>query len=147
MVLTPALFYAVAAASRLLSRAKPVPVRQLFVSFAYTTVPMGLAAWVAFSFSFVLINVSYAIPVLSDPFGWGWNLFGTAGYRWTPYFPELLPYLQVPVLALGLMFSIRLGQFIARENYGNAAEARRAALPVSVFLTAVTLALVWLYIG
>jgi hypothetical protein len=102
---------------------------------------------IAFSFSFVLINVSYAIPVLSDPFGWGWNLFGTAGYRWTPYFPELLPYLQVPVLALGLMFSIRLGQFIALENYGNAAEARRAALPVSVFLTAVTLALVWLYIG
>ena len=147
MVLTPALFYAVAAASRLLSRAKAVPVRQLFVSFAYTTVPLGLAAWVAFSFSFVLINVSYAIPVLSDPFGWGWNLFGTAGYRWTPYFPELLPYLQVPVLAVGLMLSIRLGHRIALENFGNAAEASRAALPVSVFLTAVTLALVWLYIG
>lgn len=147
LVVTPALFYATAWLARLLSRATKVPIRQLFVSFAYTTVPLGLAAWIAFSLSFVFINVSYAIPVLSDPFGWGWNLFGTAGYEWTPYFPELLPYLQVPVLAVGLVLSVRLGQRIALENFGNVEQARRSVPPVAAFLTAVTLALLWLYIG
>jgi hypothetical protein len=30
---------------------------------------------------FLLVQGQYIIPLLSDPFGWGWNLFGTAGYR------------------------------------------------------------------
>ena len=33
-------------------------------------IPLGLAAWIAFSFGFVLVNGSYALAVLSDPFGW-----------------------------------------------------------------------------
>ncbi len=147
LVVTPAVFIAVAWGAKLLSRASNVPIRHLFVSFAYTTVPLGLATWIAFSFSFVFINVSYAIPVVSDPFGWGWNLFGTAGYHWTPYFPQLLPYLQVPVLAVGLVVSIMLGQRIALENFGDAQRAQRAALPVTIILTLITLVLLWLYIG
>ncbi|MDP2950732.1 MAG: 4Fe-4S binding protein [Chloroflexota bacterium] len=147
LVVMPGLFYAITWAARLLSRANNVPVRQLFVSFAYTTVPLGLAAWIAFSLSFLFINVSYAIPVLSDPLGWGWNLFGTADYEWTPYFPQLLPYLQVPVLAVGLVLSVLLGQRIAMENFGNAEQARRSVLPVAVFSTAITLVLLWLYMG
>ena len=30
---------------------------------------------------FLLVQGQYIIPLLSDPFGRGWNLFGTAGYR------------------------------------------------------------------
>jgi hypothetical protein len=30
---------------------------------------------------FLLVQGQYIVPLLSDPFGCGWNLFGTAGYR------------------------------------------------------------------
>ncbi len=45
--------------------------RALFVRYAYTLVPLGLAAWIAFSIGFVFVNGSYALAVISDPFGWG----------------------------------------------------------------------------
>lgn len=61
------------------------PLRRLFVDYAYALIPLGLAAWIAFTLGFVLVNGSYALVVLSDPLGWGWDLFGTAstpGHRW-----------------------------------------------------------------
>ncbi|MBI2913601.1 MAG: hypothetical protein HYY03_06745, partial [Chloroflexi bacterium] len=147
LVIVPGVFLAASWAGKLLARANDVPVKRLFVSYAYTTVPLGLAAWIAFSLSFVLINVSYAIPVLSDPFGWGWNLFGTASYGWAPYMPELLPFLQVPVLLAGLALSIALGRHIAVENLGDGPVASRSLVPVAGLLTAVTVMLLWLYMG
>ena len=56
-----------------------LPIKKLFIAQAYALVPLGLSAWVAFSLSFVFANFSYVLAVLSDPFGWGWNLIGTAG--------------------------------------------------------------------
>jgi len=143
----PAIFLASSWAAKLLARGKEITLKRIFVSYAYTTVPLGLAAWIAFSLSFVFINVSYAIPVLSDPFGWGWNLFHTANYEWTPYVPQVLPYLQTPVLLVGLALSIGLGHRIAQENLGDGPQARRSLVPIVLFLMAVTLVLLWLYMG
>jgi hypothetical protein len=50
-------------------------------SFAFTLVPIAIGYHVAHYFTFLLIQGQYIIPLLSDPFGFGWNLFGTAGYR------------------------------------------------------------------
>lgn len=147
LVVVPGIFLAASWVARLVARARHVPLKRLFVSYAYTTVPLGLAAWIAFSLSFVFINVSYAIPVLSDPFGWGWNLFGTAGYKWTPYVPELLPFLQTPVLIGGLALSIALGHRIAVQNLGPGPAATRSLVPVAGLLASITIALLWLYMG
>jgi len=49
--------------------------------FAFTLVPIAIAYNVAHYLSFILIQGQYVIPLASDPFGFGWNLFGTAGYR------------------------------------------------------------------
>jgi hypothetical protein len=108
---------------------------------------MGLAAWIAFSLAFVLVNGSYAVPLLSDPFGWGWNLIGTAGYPWTPYVPEILPFLQAPVLLAGLAAAITAAHKIARQVIPGRAAAFRATLPVAAFLTAATLVFLRLYLG
>jgi len=147
LVATPGIFLVFTWLAKLLAGAKKTSLKRLFVSYAYTTVPLGLAAWIAFSISFLFTNVSYAIPLLSDPFGWGWNLFGTAGYAWTPYFPQVVPYLQTPVMLVGLAMSIVLGHHISQENLGDSPQARRSLIPIAFLLTAVTLTLLWLYMG
>jgi len=147
LVAVPGAFLLATWAARRFSGSAAAPITRLFVSYAYTTVPLGLAAWISFSLSFLFINGSYAIPVLSDPFGWGWNLFGTASYHWTPYLPEVLPYLQVPVLMVGLATSIVLGRRIAVENFGESIAARRSLIPMTALPTALTLVLLWLYMG
>lgn len=124
-----------------------VPVRKAFTDYAYSLVPLGLLAWIAFSLAFVFINGSYAVAVVSDPFGWGWDLFGTQDFPWTPFMPQAVQYLQLGLLIAGLVTSIYLAYRIGRQNGADHAGALRAAVPITTFLTAVTLILLRLYLG
>jgi hypothetical protein len=49
--------------------------------FALTLVPIAIGYHVAHYLTYLLVQGQYIIPLASDPFGYGWNLFGTAGYR------------------------------------------------------------------
>lgn len=121
--------------------------RQMFTDYAYALIPLGLAAWIAFSFGFVLVNGSYALAVLSDPFGWGWDLFGTAGTPWTPLGTALIPFLQVGVLTAGLLFALNTAYKIARQHHAHHQPAFLATLPLSGFVLAVTWGFLHLYLG
>ena len=145
LLIVPGLFFGATSLSRALGGLKQIRPKAVFIDYAYTLVPLGLAAWIAFSLSFVLVNISYALPVIGDPFGWGWNLFGLRDVPWTPVLPALVPYLQVPVLLGGLAFSINAAWRIAQEQ--TKTHALRAILPVVAFLMAVTLVLFALYLG
>jgi hypothetical protein len=146
LLLLPGLFWLTTACARRLARLQ-VPMRKLFVDYAYTLVPLGLAAWVAFSFGFVLVNGSYALVVLSDPFGWGWNLFGTAEVPWTPLWPTLITFLQVGTLIIGLVFALDIAYRIARQHSRDHHLALSATLPIAGFLAIVTSGFLGLYLG
>jgi hypothetical protein len=145
LVLIPGLFFIAVLFGRRLAGLRIPPKRQ-FISLSYVMVPLGLCAWIAFSLSFVLTNLSYLLPALSDPFGWGWNLFGTAGIAWTPYLTGAIPILQVLALLAGLGGSVVIARRISSEG-----TTRRAAviqsIPVNLFCFAITLALMVLLIG
>ncbi len=117
--------------------------RKSFTTFAYALVPLGLTAWIAFSLSFVFANLSYLWPALSDPLGWGWNLFGTARLSWTPYLTAVIPALQVGVVVGGLVWASATAVRLAREVGGQ----WRQAMPVVGFCAAAALGLLWLLIG
>ncbi|NOY98445.1 MAG: 4Fe-4S binding protein [Chloroflexi bacterium] len=139
--LLPGLFYLTTRAAQALAPVR-LPPRKLFARYAAALIPLGLTAWIAFSISFVFANISYLWPVLSDPFGWGWDLFGTAGAGWTPYLSLAVPMLQVVVLLGGLFWSGRTAAKIAAEQ-----GARRHVWPVTGFNTLVTIGLLWLLVG
>jgi polyferredoxin len=129
--------------------------RSDFTQLAYALVPLGLAAWIAFSIAFVFANLSYIWPVLSDPFGWGWNLFGTGSADWRPYLTQIAPALQAMALLGGLAWATGLARRICRQiqassNHpgGTAADgATRRALPVALFCLAVTAGLMGLLLA
>jgi ferredoxin len=146
LLILPGLFWLTALAARTMARLQ-VPVKRLFVDYAYSLVPLGLIGWIAFSFSFVFVNGSYAISVLSDPFGWGWDLFGTRSVAWSPFLPGLMTFLQVGLLLVGLVFSIVTAYRIGRQHTHTDAQAWRGTVPVSGFLTAITLVFLWLNLG
>jgi hypothetical protein len=146
LLLLPGLFWITVVAARTVARLQ-VPIKRLFVDFAYSLVPMGLTGWIAFSLSFVFVNGSYAVSVLSDPFGWGWDLFGTRSVSWTPVLPGLTLILQVGVLIAGLVFSVVVAYRIGRQHTPNDVQAWWGALTIAVFLTGVTLVFMGLYLG
>jgi len=147
LVLTPGIFAVFTGISKRLSGIKDISLKEMFIHYSYTTVPLGLAGWIGFSWPILLINGSYAIPLISDPFGWGWNLFGTKGIPWTPVLSGLVPYLQVFTVILGLAFSIDVGNKISKQITEDGEKAFKSLIPIVAFLTIVTLLLVWLYTG
>jgi hypothetical protein len=146
LALLPALHLSLTAAVRRLERLHVAPLRRLFSALAYPLVPLGLAAWAAFTLAFVLANLSYAGPVLSDPFGWGWDLFGTRDVAWRPLLSAWLPALQAVVLVGGLVTAVRTADGVLRTVSGGRRPRRGLAL-VAATLTAETIALLWLYLG
>lgn len=146
MALIPGLFWLCVAATRRLS-GQGGSMRDLFIHYAYALVPLGLAAWIAFSLGFVLVNGSYVLPVISDPFGWGWNLFGTAGAAWTPLLTDAVGFLQVGMLLIGLAFALNVAYRIARQQVSAHRPALLATLPVAGFMLAVTVGFLRLYLG
>lgn len=55
--------------------------RQIAQSFALTLIPIALGYHLAHYLVYFLVQGQYILPLLSDPFGYGWNLLGTASYR------------------------------------------------------------------
>lgn len=130
--------------------------RSDFIQLAYSLVPLGLAGWIAFSMSFVFANLSYLWPVLSDPFGWGWDLLGTSDLAWTPYLTQLIPLLQALVLIGGMAWASRsafriAGQILERKRNPQPTNlipsAARLAFPIIMFCLGITVGMMGLLIS
>ena len=121
--------------------------RQVFVRYSFMLVPLGLMAWITFSFPLMMVNYTHITSSLSDPLGVGWNLFGTAGQRWQPLLPSVIPYIQVPLLLAGLVTALTSGGAVATEVCGAGPRAIRSLLPHAVVCIAVTLVLLRLHVG
>ena len=71
--------------------------------FLCSLVPIAIVYALSHYLSLLLIQGQFAWPLLSDPYGKGWDLFGTASF--TPNLTFLTPnttwYTQVTVLVLG----------------------------------------------
>jgi hypothetical protein len=79
--------------------------------------------------------------------GRGWDLFGTAHFPWTPFYPEAISYFQVPLLMIGLYFALRAGHRFSREKFGEGPVALRGLAPTAVLITAITGVFLKLFVG
>jgi len=143
LALTPAIFLIFTMVSKILSGLKHVPLKKFFIDFSYSLVPLSLMSWIAFSLYILLVNGSYIISALSDPFGWGWDMFGTKHFPWTPVLTSIIPYIQAALLLAGLYMSVKLAYRIARRMAPNSQTALKAAAP----FTAMLIGLCLLYLG
>lgn len=147
LLVIPAIFFIFSLLSKLFSGNREVSLKKIFINFSYTLVPMGLGVWIAFSIGIILPNGSYILHILSDPFAWGWNLFGTANFPWTPVFTHIMGYLQGATLLLAYLFSVAYGFRLSKQTYPDLNAAKRGWLPMLLFLTLITGAFLWLFLG
>jgi hypothetical protein len=101
--------------------------------FVLSLVPIAIAYNVAHNSAYVLGQGQALIPLLSDPLGRGWNLFGMATYS-----PDLTLvgarftwYVAVGAIVAGHVIAVWLAHRLTLRAFG----ARRAAVVASVPLT------------
>ncbi|MCM8771024.1 MAG: 4Fe-4S binding protein [Candidatus Omnitrophica bacterium] len=147
LLIIPGIFWIFSYLSKLFSGNQEVSVKRVLTNFAYTLVPLGLGVWIGFSLGIILPNGSYILHIISDPFAWGWNLFGTANFPWTPVFTGLLGYLQGITMVIFYLFSLDYGYKISTRLYPDLSQARRGFMPICIFLTGITVLFLWLFLG
>ncbi len=147
LVIFPGLYYLSIRLSKWYAKADAIPTKELFLKYAYMLVPMGLLAWIAFSVPLLMVNGSYILSVISDPMGWGMNLFHTADLPWIPFHPASVPYVQVPVLFMGLYYGLRGLHKVGRELFPNPLQLYRSMVPPAVLLLGTTLVFLKLFVG
>ena len=100
--------------------------RSLTGDFLYSLVPIAFVYMVAHYFTLFVLQGQFAIPLLSDPLGRDWNLFGTAHV--TPDLTVISPnttwYVQVGALVAGHV----AGLAVAHDRAITIFPARRDAL-------------------
>ena len=127
-------YWGLCAAMRLASGRRDVPTRTLFIKFSYTLLPIALFYHLAHNAVHVFWEWSKVRRLISDPLGWGHDLFGTARAPLTALWsPETIWYLQVGLVIIGHIYGIYVAQREAVRVYGG---DRRAALRVHLVMMA-----------
>lgn len=107
--------------------------------FAHTLVPIAFAYAFAHYFSLIVFEGQYLLSTISDPFGTGWNLFGTAdrAIDYTLISPTGVWWTQVAVIVGGHVAGVVLAHDRALADFPTttAVRSQYAMLALMVLLT------------
>ena len=113
--------------------------------FAYALLPIALFYHLAHNAEHFLMEGPRLLSLISDPFGWGWNLFGTA--RWT--IPPLVSLeglwrIQVLFVLLGHLYSLWITARTARRLISGRSGLLALQAPILVAMVAFSWVSLWL---
>ncbi len=114
--------------------------------FVFTLLPISIAYHIAHYFSYLFNGGQLVIPLLSDPFGFGWNLFGTASYQQDIGLvgPLLQWYVAVAAIVIGHIIAVYLAHVAALWTFGDARVALRSQMPIVVLMVGYTMLSLWI---
>ena len=109
-------------------------------------VPIALAYDVAHNLSFLALGAQYLIPILSDPLGIGWDLFGTKLYLIDTgvVTASLMWYVAIAVIVGGHVVAVYLAHTQALRLFPDRADALRSQTPLVVLMIAYTMTSLWI---
>jgi hypothetical protein len=109
-------------------------------------VPVALAYVVAHYFTLLLIQGQFGILLASDPFGRGWDIFGTTDYRpdITVASPNTVWYVQVAALVVGHVAGLVLAHDRALAFSNGPREALRTQYALLALMVLYTVGGLWL---
>jgi hypothetical protein len=119
---------------------------RLVSAFLGSLVPIACAYALAHYFSLLVIQGQVAITLMSDPFGYGWDLFGTADYQADPTVisPNTVWYFQVAFLVVGHVFGLVLAHDRAVAIFESARTAIRTQYAMLALMVVYTVGGLWL---
>ncbi len=117
--------------------------------FGPSLIPIAAAYSVAHYFSFVFLDGQILWRLLSDPFGKGWDLFGTVGYRvrYTAISPRQIAWVQTLSIAIGHVLGVAAAHDRAIESYPRDVAVRSQYPMLGVMITYTVLGLLILLGG
>jgi Cu/Zn superoxide dismutase len=126
-----------------------VPFGRLAAAYVYSLVPIAIAYQVAHYYTLFLIQGQAIFALVSDPFGWGWDLFGTAGYGIYAGLVDaaFVWYSQVALIVAGHVIGMYIAHVVSLRFLRDRSLAMRSQYPMLVLMVLYTVFSLWLLSG
>jgi len=115
-------------------------------AMVWSLVPIAVAYHLAHYATLLLTTGQFIIPLASDPFGWGWNLFGTRGRAVDLGFvsPAVYWYGAVALIVIGHVLAVIVAHVEAVRRFASHRAALLSQLPMVVLMVAYTSLSLWI---
>jgi polyferredoxin len=140
LIIVPGIIYFLSFLSKKMAKIER-NTNEVFLVNAGSLLPFALMNWIAFVIPMLFVNVTFIKQSLSDPFGWGWDFFGTANTPWHQFLPQFIPWFQAMAVLTGLYLSLRNIRKSRISTNLNPVQKLKICLPVSLFLITVAAAM------
>ncbi len=119
--------------------------KSLMLQFAFTLIPIALVYNIAHYFTLIFTEAPNIIRLASDPFGFGWNIFGT-----TEYFGRYILkanfvwHSQVAFILLGHIVAVYLAHMVSLRIFSSHKKALLSQIPMLVLMVLYTMIGLWI---
>ena len=115
-------------------------------AYVFSLVPIALAYNLAHFITLLLIQGQLIIPVASDPFGYGWDIFGTKGYLVNLQIisARTVWFISLAAIVLGHVISVYLAHLISLRRAASASSAMRGQIPMLALMILYTATSLWI---
>ena len=122
------------------------PLRQLALDFGYSLLPIAFVYHLTHYATLILTQGRKLVSLASDPFGWDWDLFGTALLFRAPFLPGMgaVWHAQVGLILCGHIASVYLAHRTALRLLPTRRQALLSQLPMLALMVALTVAGLWI---
>lgn len=144
LIIIPGILYFLSYAGSRLSKIN-VNTKVVFLAYTGALLPLGLMLWIAFVIPMLFVNVTFIMQSVSDPFGWGWDFFGTANIPWHQFLPQYIPWFQALLVLTGLYISLRNIRNTWESYQLKPLQVFLVCLPLSLFITVTTVIMLFFF--
>ena len=115
-------------------------------AYINSLIPIALAYNVAHFFSFLAIQGQLIVKLISDPFGWGWDLFGTADWevQISIVGARLVWFVGVGAIVIGHVIAVYVAHVISMRRFGSRGAALRSQYPMVALMVGYTVVSLWI---
>lgn len=149
LILTPLLFFLsyglISYFAARLSAKEQTP-RTMAGSFVLTLVPISFAYHIAHYLGFLLLAGQLAIPLFSDPFNLGWNLFDTLGRQLDIGIIGISTtwWVAVGAVVIGHVYAVYLAHVMALRIISTKTRALISQMPLIILMVCYTMMSLWI---
>jgi hypothetical protein len=114
--------------------------------FSFSLIPIALAYNIAHFITLLLIQGQLIVPLVSDPFGSGWDLFGTVNYSLNISIinARILWFLSVALIVVGHVLAVYLAHRVAVRTFKDHALVLKSQYPMLTLMVVYTVISLWI---
>jgi len=120
--------------------------RVLARRFAWSLIPIAFGYTIAHNFALFITSLPIMLALLSDPFGFGWDIFGSASLASTPLLlsAKTVWFIQISFIVLAHVVGVWFAHVIAMKTFNKGYHVNRSQYPMVILMLMYTIVTLWL---